>query len=85
MAVTIDEEMGRKIQSLKAEQLLALLWAPPMAESSRESDADIKRLGNAKVYNKPVWDRMYDHTLQDIKYGYREWLRQTYGDSLRQN
>lgn len=47
--------------------------------------ADMKHLGNAKVYNKPVWDQMYDRTLQDIKYGYREWLRETYGDSLRQN
>lgn len=47
--------------------------------------ADIKRLGNAKVYDKPVWGQMYDRTLQDIKYEYRDWLRRTYGDSLRQN
>lgn len=47
--------------------------------------ADMKHLANAKVYNKPVWDQMYDHTLQAIKYEYREWLRRTYGDALRQN
>ena len=47
--------------------------------------ADMKHLANAKVYNRPVWDQMYDHTLQEIKYGYREWLHETYGDSLRQN
>ena len=47
--------------------------------------ADMKHLGNARVYNRPVWDQMYARTLQDIKYEYREWLRQTYGDTLRQN
>ena len=46
--------------------------------------ADMKHLGAAKVYDKPVWGQMYDRTLQDIKYEYREWLRKTYGDSLRQ-
>ena len=47
--------------------------------------ADMRHLADAKVYDKPVWGWMYDHTLQDIKYEYREWLRRTFGDSLRQN
>lgn len=47
--------------------------------------ADMRHLANAKVYDRPVWGHLYGETLQDIKYGYREWLRKTFGDSLRQN
>ena len=28
---------------------------------------------------------LYGETLQDLKYSYREWLRRTFGDSLRHN
>ena len=47
--------------------------------------ADMRHLADAGVYDKPVWGQMYERTLQDIKYEYREWLRRTYGDTLRQN
>ena len=40
VAVTIDEEMGRKIQSIPDAALPALFWVPPMAESTRDSNAD---------------------------------------------
>ena len=46
--------------------------------------ADMKHLGNVRVYNHPVWDTFYERTLQDIRYEYREWIRRNFGDSLRQ-
>ena len=49
MPVVIDEEMGRKIQGLKDSDLPALFWAPPMAESTRGSDADVLAESNTCV------------------------------------
>lgn len=43
---------------------------------------DMKHLGRMKVYNKPLWGTLYDRTLQDIKYGYRDWIRQMFGSAL---
>lgn len=40
MPVTIDEEMGKRIQGLKTTDLPVLFWVPPMAEGGRGSDAD---------------------------------------------
>ena len=49
MPVVIDDEMGRKIQGLKDSDLPALFWAPPMAESTRGSDADVLAESNTCV------------------------------------
>jgi hypothetical protein len=36
---------------------------------------DMKRLGNYRIYNRPIWGILYRETLQDIRYEYGSWLR----------
>lgn len=38
---------------------------------------DMKRLGNHKIYNRPIWGILYKQTFIDIKYDLREWMRAT--------
>ena len=40
---------------------------------------DMKHLGNWRIYNRIIWRTLYNDTLGDIKYGYRDWLRQFAG------
>ena len=35
---------------------------------------DMKRLGNYRIYNRPIWGILYKETLQDIRHEFREWL-----------
>lgn len=46
--------------------------------------ADMKRIGNWGVYNKPLWRSMYRDTLQDIRYEFREWVRKNFPQMLNQ-
>ncbi len=36
---------------------------------------DMKRLGNHKIYNRPIWGILYRQTFNDIKYDLQDWLR----------
>lgn len=35
---------------------------------------DMKRLGNYRIYNRPIWGILYKQTFRDIRYEYRVWL-----------
>lgn len=45
---------------------------------------DMKAHGNRAVYNKHLFGQLYQGTLQDIKYEFREWVEMNYGASLRE-
>jgi hypothetical protein len=36
---------------------------------------DMKRKGNYKIYNRPVWGILYRETFQNIRYEFRDWVR----------
>ncbi len=35
---------------------------------------DMKRLGNYRIYNRPIWGILYRQTLRDIRYEFSDWL-----------
>lgn len=35
---------------------------------------DMKRLGNYRIYNRPIWGILYKETFRDIRYEFRQWL-----------
>ncbi len=35
---------------------------------------DMKRLGNCRIYNRPIWGILYRQTLRDIRYEFSDWL-----------
>lgn len=43
---------------------------------------DMKRLGNYKIYNRPVWGILYKETFRDLKYEFRDWLTSQLHESL---
>ena len=45
---------------------------------------DMKRHGNREVYNKHLFGKLYRETLQDVRYGFREWVETHYGEKLRE-
>ena len=45
---------------------------------------DMKRLGNYRIYNRPVWGILYKQTFIDIRFEYSAWLRRNIADSIRE-
>lgn len=37
---------------------------------------DMKRIGNYRIYNRPIWGILYKETFSDIRYEFRQWLTQ---------
>lgn len=37
---------------------------------------DMKRNGNLKIYNRPIWGIMYKEVFSNIRYGFGEWLKE---------
>lgn len=37
---------------------------------------DMKRLGNYRIYNRPIWGILYKQTFRDIRFEYQSWLKQ---------
>lgn len=35
---------------------------------------DMKRLGNYRIYNRPIWGILYKQTFRDIRFEFRSWL-----------
>ncbi len=65
--VVIDEDMGRKIQALKAADLPALFWVPPMAESTNGSNADALAESNTcVVYVMKRYDPQTSSSLEAL-------------------
>lgn len=46
---------------------------------------DMKSHGNYKIYNRPIWGILYKQTLQNIRYEFRDWVRQFVNDSLSES
>lgn len=36
---------------------------------------DMKRLGNHRIYNRPIWGILYKQTFNEIRYEFRSWLK----------
>ncbi len=45
---------------------------------------DMKRLGNYRIYNRPIWGILYNETFQNIRYEFGDWLRKKFGEEIRQ-
>lgn len=45
---------------------------------------DMKRLGNYRIYNRPIWGILYKQTFQDIRYEFSSWLLKNFGEEIRQ-
>lgn len=46
---------------------------------------DMKRLGNYRIYNRPVWGILYKETFNDIRFEVSAWLRKNLADSIRES
>ena len=46
---------------------------------------DRKRLGNYRIYNRPVWGILYKETFNDIRFEFSAWLRKNLADSIRES
>lgn len=46
---------------------------------------DMKRLGNYRIYNRPVWRILYKETFNDIRFEFSAWLRKNLADSIRES
>lgn len=44
---------------------------------------DMKRLGNYRIYNRPIWGILYKETFRDIRYEFSDWLSKNFADSIR--
>lgn len=45
---------------------------------------DMKRYGNHRIYNRQIWGILYKETLQNIKYEFRDWIRECFPELLEQ-
>lgn len=43
---------------------------------------DMKRLGNYRIYNRPIWGILYKETFRNLKYEFSDWLWQFTHDTL---
>lgn len=46
---------------------------------------DMKRLGNYRIYNRPVWGILCKETFNDIRFEFSAWLRKNLADSIRES
>lgn len=46
---------------------------------------DMKRLGNYRIYNRPIWGILYKETFRDIRYEFSAWLSKNFADSIRES
>lgn len=46
---------------------------------------DMKRMGNYRIYNRPVWGILYKETFNDIRFEFSAWLRKNLADSIRES
>ncbi len=43
---------------------------------------DMKRLGNYRIYNRPIWGILYKQTFRDIRFEFRSWLENLVHNSI---
>lgn len=44
---------------------------------------DMKRMGNLRIYNRPIWGILYKDTFVKMKYEFEDWLRSFVDRTLR--
>ena len=44
---------------------------------------DMKRIRDWRIYDRVLWGMAYKDLLHDIKYEYRDWLREHYSEQLK--
>ncbi len=45
---------------------------------------DMEEFGNFRIYNRQIWGILYTETMQNIKYEYRDWLKEKFPELLEQ-
>lgn len=43
---------------------------------------DMKRMGNYRIYNRPIWGILYKETFQNIRYEFGDWLSRQLHEGL---
>ena len=43
----------------------------------------MKRMGNYRIYNRPIWGILYKDSFVKMKYEFEDWLRSFVGRTLR--
>lgn len=43
---------------------------------------DMKRLGNYRIYNRPIWGILYKQTFRNIRFEFRRWLENLVHNSI---
>lgn len=46
---------------------------------------DMKRLGNYRIYNRPIWGILYKETFRDIRFEFSDWQRKNIAASIRES
>ena len=46
---------------------------------------DMKRLGNYRIYNRPIWGILYKETFRDLRYEFTDWLAQFVKKSISES
>lgn len=82
-----DRAMGRRQRSRTGELMAALSSArQSVSESGKGLSVmtqipvymrflDLKDKGNWQIYNRQVWGYLYSEARNDIRFGYRDWVR----------
>ena len=45
---------------------------------------DMKKHGNFMIYNRQIWGILYSETLRNIKYEFRDWIKERFPEMLKQ-
>ena len=68
MALTVDEEMGRRLQALGRDDLPALFWLPPEADAEGNSTADsLHERNSCVVYVMTKYDPQRSSALEALE------------------
>lgn len=46
---------------------------------------DMKRLGNYRIYNRPIWGILYKETFRDLRYEFSDWLEKFVRNSISES
>jgi hypothetical protein len=46
---------------------------------------DMKRIGNYRIYNRPIWGILYKETFRDIRYEFSDWLAKFVKKSIEES
>ncbi len=92
---TVRQGSGRTVRGRSGALLRALespssrVWIPVSGGVEARTSLplyirflDMKEHGNYMIYNRQIWGILYADTLANIKYEYRDWLREKFPELL---